>query len=223
MAVEALYLRGRLAAMAYSHCVETAGAFGVSIVRDYRDVDDEALAQSLRILGESIGLDGFANISTIRRSDGTNAIFEVDVRPNAWHAYLPRLGLDLAGALSGRLSQADSPGAPDAAQIAVEGVSVRNLTRTIRFHGRVSGLLAIAKRSERARTLPYAQLGDMGISFMEWRQLFTSFARSDRRRLKRGANRLVSPTSRLRPEQTGPWSPRAPRASPKGAGRDFDS
>ena len=185
MAVEALYLRGRLVAMAYSHCIETAGAFGVSIVREYRELDDSVLKESLGKLGECIGLDGFANISMIRCVDGTHAIFEVDVRPNAWHAYLPKLGLDLGAAVSSRLIQGAEPPSKAFAMVAVIGKSVRNLTRTIVYQGRIAGLFAVLKLSGMRITFPYANFGDWRISLNEQRRLLAMTWRNDWKRIRR--------------------------------------
>lgn len=89
---DALFAHGRLVGLLHSRPVASQSGFGPTTVRHFCDPDSDAIQASLSILAEAAGLHGFANCTFVR--DGTrDLLIEVDMRPNAWHQFGPRLGV----------------------------------------------------------------------------------------------------------------------------------
>lgn len=79
---------GRPVHFVYNQYMKTVGSrFGVSILRRYTRLSavDRKVFEDLGHFGEALGLDGFVNISALRRrTDGRLLFIEADLRPNVW-------------------------------------------------------------------------------------------------------------------------------------------
>ena len=79
---------GRPVHFVYNRYMTTVGSrFGVSILRRYTQLSalDRQVFDDLVHFSQALGLDGFVNISSLRRSvDGRLLFIEADLRPNAW-------------------------------------------------------------------------------------------------------------------------------------------
>lgn len=79
---------GRPIHFVHNEYLKTVGSrFGVSIMRRYTRISslDRGVFEDLVHLSESLGLDGFVNISALRhRGDGRLLFIEADLRPNVW-------------------------------------------------------------------------------------------------------------------------------------------
>lgn len=75
---------------------EMPGRIGMSTVRHYRPSlsGNPDVTAELRAVGQTMGIDGFANISAIEARDGTRWYFEVDLRPTIWAPYGAEFGDD---------------------------------------------------------------------------------------------------------------------------------
>lgn len=166
VSIDLVAVRGEVALAPYSDMAVTAGAFGVSVVRTFRTLDDHRLAEDLEHLARALGGTWLANVSAIRRPDGSHAVFEVDLRPNAWHAYAPRLGYPLIPAL--RSARTGAPVAPWRRQ--VRTTRVVNVTRTVQRAltgepGRLRCLLPLAD------SLGHGHIGDPLLTLAEARDV----------------------------------------------------
>lgn len=94
-AVEAQFINGQLAGYLYSTVLETSSLFGGSTDRLFTTPPDDQVEQALATLGNAGALHGLANCSFIKDNrTGTLLLFEVDLRPNVWHQFGPKLGVD---------------------------------------------------------------------------------------------------------------------------------
>jgi hypothetical protein len=79
---------GRPVHFVYNRYMKNVGSrFGVSILRRYTRLStlDRQVFDDLVRFSQALGLDGFVNISALRRSvDGRLLFIEADIRPNAW-------------------------------------------------------------------------------------------------------------------------------------------
>ena len=163
--IDALYLDGILCSMPVARTLETMKPLGVSVVREFKAVDDDRLVKDLRAMGQAVGAHGFVNVSAIRRPNGSHCIFEFDMRPNSWHAYADALGVDIVEVLKALATDLPLPEVP--IQIPKgRTVRVRNLSRTYRcgfrpHHGHADMLL------HPERMWPYVRRGDLALSAIE--------------------------------------------------------
>lgn len=157
VSVECLFLTGQLVALTTSRSLASLGQFGVSVAREFEDCTDAALVRDLESLGTQLGLDGFANVSARSDARGRHWVFEVDVRPNVWHAYLPGVGVDLAAALQ----QGGSAGVRGLS-LDASPVVVRNLSRSVIHAASPRGVRTVP-RLVRHETLGHVHTGDWGL------------------------------------------------------------
>jgi hypothetical protein len=157
VSVEALFLGGRLAVMVTSRVVASLGTHGVSVVREFVDCTDDVLVQDMQALGRHLGLDGFANVTARRDAEGRHWVFEVDMRPNSWHAYLPGIGVDLAAAL-----RDEGDGAIRGLRLPRSPVTVRNLSRAVLYATSPRGARSIPRLLHR-ETTAHVHTGDWGL------------------------------------------------------------
>lgn len=79
---------GRPVHFVYNRSLKNVGSrFGVSILRRYTQLSalDRQVFDDLVHFSQALGLDGFVNISSLRRSvDGRLLFIEADLRPNVW-------------------------------------------------------------------------------------------------------------------------------------------
>lgn len=101
VSIEVLLRDGRLAGWQYSVARRVAGRYGPTTVRRFVDPPRLDFIHDLDDLATAGGLHGFFNCS-LRWSprEGRHYLFELDPRPNAWHQFGPRLGVDWLSAMS---------------------------------------------------------------------------------------------------------------------------
>lgn len=101
MAVDAIFDDGRLLGWAYARVTGVSGLLGPSTVRRYGEPPSRDCVDALLRLGEHSGLTGLFNCTFVwERARGRHLRVEADPRPNAWHQFGPRLGLDWVGLLT---------------------------------------------------------------------------------------------------------------------------
>lgn len=94
-AVEAQFVNGQLVGYLYSTVLQTFSLFGNSTDRLFTAPPDNQVEVALSTLGDAGGLHGLANCSFMLNSKtGELLLIEVDMRPNIWHQYGPKLGVD---------------------------------------------------------------------------------------------------------------------------------
>lgn len=95
VSVEAQFVNGRLVGYLYSSMIKTFSSYGNSTERWFKPPPDRQAENSLAELGRSGELHGLANCSFIKHSQtGEHLLIEVDLRPNSWHQFGPKLGVD---------------------------------------------------------------------------------------------------------------------------------
>lgn len=97
--LDGTFIRHTLVHFSYSLPLRSAEHFGPSIVRRYYPLPllEEKVFDEMRMLGETLGADGFANIACIDAEDGSGRYyFEADLRPNVWVNYSRYFGEDPA-------------------------------------------------------------------------------------------------------------------------------
>ena len=121
---------GRPVHFVHNVYLEMVGSrFGVSKLRRYTQLADldRAVFEDLVGFGETLGLDGFVNISALRpRDDGRLLFIEADLRPNVWVEASRLFGADPAPAIRGALDEGRVltwppprlPGAPSTVDLA---------------------------------------------------------------------------------------------------------
>ena len=93
--VEALFIQGQLASWNYSIVDDIEKPFGVSTIRTFAPPESLDFVEALADIGRVSKLHAFANASFIKsESDNLHYLFELDLRPNAWHQFGPQLGAD---------------------------------------------------------------------------------------------------------------------------------
>jgi hypothetical protein len=167
MSIDLVAVDGRVALAPYSDLAALTSPFGVSCARHYRPIDDNGLWADLDRLAAGFGGTWLANVTAIRRSDGTHTIIEVDVRPNAWHAYLARLGFPMAGVLA---AIRDGAAAPFHAGSTTPNERVVNVTRTV-TSARQGNPGHVRLLLDTKATWKYANRGDAGLTLRELRRL----------------------------------------------------
>ncbi|MBI1350216.1 MAG: hypothetical protein GC156_03775 [Actinomycetales bacterium] len=182
VSIDLLVVRGEVALAPYSVVLGEIRERGASYHRVYLPIPDDGLRESLRRLASGLGGTWFGNVSAIARPDGSHAIIELDPRPNAWHAYLGRLGYPLVAALR---SVATGTDVPAEAALPRSGRPVVNLTRVVQG--------SLAGNSVRARALFYPRAtwrhvhrGDLALTYREARDLarWVVLTRAGRRRVE---------------------------------------
>jgi len=94
-AVEAQFVEGQLVGFLFSTVLKTFSPFGTSTDRLFTAPPDDQVELALRKLGEAGEFHGFANCTFIKNyQTGEFLLIEVDLRPNIWHQYGPKLGVD---------------------------------------------------------------------------------------------------------------------------------
>jgi hypothetical protein len=157
VSIEALFLEGRLAVLVTSRVLASLGMHGVSVARGFVDGTDDDLVRGMQALGRHLGLDGFANVTARRDIEGRHWVFEVDMRPNVWHAYLPGIGVDLAAALRGEDAE-DVRGL----RLPTSPVVVRNLSRSLIYATSPRGVRTVPRLLHR-ETVAHVHTGDWGL------------------------------------------------------------
>ena len=112
VSVEVLFRDGELAAWMYAEMLTSQAHYGPSTSRRYVDPPSSDFEADLARVGRHAGLHGFFNCSLFWcPEEGRHLIFELDPRPNAWHQFGPRLGVDWVE-LMWRPDTADAPRHP---------------------------------------------------------------------------------------------------------------
>ncbi len=95
VSIEALFRGGQLVAWLYSEMLETMGEFGPSTVRRYCNPIVRDFEGTLNQIGANAKLNGLFNCALIwSPMSGTHSLFELDPRPNSWHQFGNRFGVD---------------------------------------------------------------------------------------------------------------------------------
>ena len=95
VSVEAFFREGVLVAWMYARMLTSQEPYGPSTSRRYLDPPSRDFIDDLSAVGAHAGLHGFFNCSIFWiPGERRHVLFEVDPRPNAWHQFGPRLGLD---------------------------------------------------------------------------------------------------------------------------------
>jgi hypothetical protein len=95
VSVEALFLSGKLNAWLYSIPLKGKGKTGPSTKRLYQEPPFLDFVDSLEKISGAGNLNGFFNTSWFLDTENKKHIlFELDARPNVWHKYGPKLGVD---------------------------------------------------------------------------------------------------------------------------------
>jgi hypothetical protein len=95
VSVEAQFMNGQLVGYLYSSMIKTFSPYGSSTERCFMAPPDRQAENSLAELGQAGALHGLANCSFIRNiRTGEHLLIEVDLRPNSWHQFGPKLGVD---------------------------------------------------------------------------------------------------------------------------------
>ena len=178
--IDIVVVNGRVALAPYSEMVEVSRSYGVSLVRRYTAMADERLSADLDRLAAGLGGTWLANLTAMRQPDGTHVLVEVDMRPNAWHSYLDRLGFPMPRVLEAIRGGGE---VPHQAPSLTPQVRVVNVNRVLKA--------AIAGSPRQARHLlapnaswRYANRGDAGLTYREARDLarWLVLTRAGRRR-----------------------------------------
>lgn len=179
VSIDLVVVGARVAVAPYSLMGSThGGPFGISVTRAYRTLDDDRLAADLDGLAGHLGGTWLANASAIRRPDGSHAVFELDLRPNVWHAYAPQLGHPLVPAL--RALHAGHPVPPWPRTMPPTRVVnvMRSVQATLRGEPRHLRELLPLRDS-----LRWAHRGDARLSYREARDVAREVVARQRRRL----------------------------------------
>jgi hypothetical protein len=94
VSVEVMFRDGELAGWTYSEILSRQSEFGQSTSRRYVDPPTLDFPDTLTAMARFAGLHGMFNCTLIRAPAGTHRLVELDPRPNAWHQFGPRLGVD---------------------------------------------------------------------------------------------------------------------------------
>ena len=95
IAVDALFLKGKLMTYAYSVVLERTKRLGPSTRREFRKPLGTAFEAELQVLAKAAKLSGFANLTFIRGElDQEHYLIEADLRPNTWHQFGRHFGID---------------------------------------------------------------------------------------------------------------------------------
>lgn len=167
VSIDLVVVNGSVALAPYSQMLTLASPRGISCARLYCPLDDDGLLLSLDRLAAGFGGTWLANVTAIRKREGHHEIVEVDPRPNAWHAYLPRLGFPLPQVLSA-ISAGITP-TPHAS-------STKPHTRVVNVSRVIKSTLSGSPRQVRwlvdpRMTWPYAHRGDPQLTVREVRDL----------------------------------------------------
>lgn len=101
ISVEALFREGTLTRYLYSEPLNFTHARGPSTARHFQSPRAIDFIEPLQKLGQVAGLHGFANCSFVwDESRQSHWLFEVDMRPNRWHQFGPKLGVSWAEGMS---------------------------------------------------------------------------------------------------------------------------
>ena len=99
--IDAFFLHGRLKAWTYSNTVSESSTFGPSTTRTYIEPPTKDFLSQLQLLGAEARLHGFLNSTWIYNPLSKQHLWiEADPRPNAWHQFFPRLGIEYAEVLN---------------------------------------------------------------------------------------------------------------------------
>lgn len=94
-AVEAQFVQGQLVGYLYSTVLKRFSQLGNSTDRLFTTPPDDQVEIALATLGKAGSLHGLANCTFIREtSTGEYLLIEVDLRPNVWHQFGPKLGVN---------------------------------------------------------------------------------------------------------------------------------
>jgi hypothetical protein len=144
IAVEAMFANGRLVGWTYSQAVAREDLDGRHTARRFCDPPSLDFASTLDALAHAAGLHGLANCTFIRASGPVrHVLIEADLRPNSWHQFGPRLGVDW-GALMFDPAEGQVPMHPEFG---------RGRGATIRLYPRE--LAQAAKEANLAAALPW--------------------------------------------------------------------
>lgn len=100
VSVEAQFVNGQLVGYLYSSIIKTLSPRGISTERWFSAPPDSNAEKSLVELGRAGALHGLANCTFIKHSPTgehprvEHLLVEVDMRPNSWHQFGPKLGVD---------------------------------------------------------------------------------------------------------------------------------
>jgi hypothetical protein len=101
VSVEALFIHGRLSGWLYSTVLASMSDFGPSTRRKFANPPLLDFESDLIRLGRAAELHGFFNTSWILSDElNRHVLFEADSRPNSWHQFGPRLGVNWATQLT---------------------------------------------------------------------------------------------------------------------------
>jgi hypothetical protein len=109
VAVEALFIESALVGWLHSIPVQSIGPTGPSTKRIFCKPESSDFIRSLETIGRTGKLHGFFNTSWFYdRGKGIHTLFELDARPNAWHQFGPKLGVDWSDLIVNISSDSDS-------------------------------------------------------------------------------------------------------------------
>jgi hypothetical protein len=95
ISVEAQFVNGQLVGYLYSSMIKFLAPFSNSTERWFKPPPDRQVEKSLAELGRAGALHALANCTFIKHSrTGEHLLVEVDLRPNSWHQFGPKLGVD---------------------------------------------------------------------------------------------------------------------------------
>ncbi len=93
--MEVLFWNGELIVYSYARLLKILGKYGLSTQRLF--CQNPAIADELRKIGRSIGINGFASIAFMySEPEHKHYLIEIDVRPNSWVYYGKFTGNDFA-------------------------------------------------------------------------------------------------------------------------------
>lgn len=94
-AVEAQFVHGQLVGYLYSTVLNSFSHLGTSTDRLFTTPPNDQVEIALTTLGKAGSLHGLANCTFIREASTREyLLIEVDMRPNIWHQFGPKLGVD---------------------------------------------------------------------------------------------------------------------------------
>jgi hypothetical protein len=180
VAVEALFIGGVLVGWLHSIPVQSIGPTGPSTKRIFCKPESSDFVESLEKIGRTAKLHGFFNTSWFfDRGKAIHILFELDARPNAWHQFGPKLGVDWSDLI------VDTRSVTDSSSLQTAEVQPISLFPRSLIHGlRTSNLRTILSWTFRRRgTWDFANQKDEDLNFVEkkmvldfWRKPARDFA-----------------------------------------------